>query len=438
MSTTLGARPRQSADRTRNTSRAGSSEPARPPAEQPPHRELVRRELSRYAARIRLDALLREHGSPLFVLDVDRVTTQLLALRRELPDVQIHFATKSLPHPAVIHAVDAFGASFEVASRGEIDLLEREGVAIGRCVHTHPVKTVADITGAYLRGIRTFVLDSHGEVSKFRGLPSDVAVLVRLSFPNPEVRCDLSSKFGVPPEHAGELVEHCVRAGLRVAGFTFHVGSQALSAEPWMRAIHRTLALMRRLERAHRIGFDTLDIGGGFPVSYDEPVPEFGTLARGIRTALAEAPRRYRVLVEPGRFLSAPAMTLATRVVGTTQRDDGPWAYLDDGVYGAFSNIPSEATHPLVFAASELGVRHASDLEPDRDRAERRLRALAHEPVTLAGPTCDSLDVIARALPLPPLRAGDVLVSPMMGAYTSATATGFNGFAPTPIVVLPG
>ena len=141
--------------------------PSQRPAERPPHRELVRRELAAYASRIRLHELVREHGSPLFVLDPDRVTTQLLELRRELPAVRIHFATKSLPHPAVIRAVDAFGASFEVASRGELDLLEREGVQVARCLHTHPVKTVADITSAYLRGIRTFVVDSASEVAKF-------------------------------------------------------------------------------------------------------------------------------------------------------------------------------------------------------------------------------------------------------------------------------
>ena len=437
MSTTLAARSRRLAGVVGRPRSLSPRESADPTPEQPPFRELVRRELAAYAARVRLDALVREHGSPLFLLDVDRVTTQLLALRRELPQAQIHFATKSLPHPAVIRAVDAFGASFEVASRGEIDLLEREGVAIGRCLHTHPVKTVADITGSYLRGIRTFVVDSHAEIVKFKGLPPDVSVLVRLSFPNPAVRCDLSSKFGVAPEHAGALVEHCLREGLRVAGFTFHVGSQTVSAEPWVRAIRRTLALMRRLEHAHDVRFDTLDIGGGFPVGYDEPVPDIAEIARGIRSALATAPSRYRVIVEPGRFLSAPAMTLATRVVGTTERTDGAWAYLDDGVYGAFSNIPSEATHPLVFAAAELDPQQAGEPEPDRDRALRRLRERAHEPVTLGGPTCDSLDVIARGLPLPPLRTGDVLVSPMMGAYTAATATGFNGFPPTPIVVLP-
>jgi ornithine decarboxylase len=432
MTTTIADRSRRLATRVTRITPAPDEGPA---PERAPHRELVRRELAAYAARIRLTDLVREHGSPLFVLDVDRVTTQLLALRRELPDAQIHFATKSLPHPAVIRAVDAFGASFEVASRGEVDLLEREGVAIDRCLHTHPVKTVADITGAYLRGIRTFVVDNPDEVGKFRGLPSDFSVLVRLSFPNPGAKSDLSSKFGVAPEGADALVGHCLRAGLRVAGFTFHVGSQTTSAAPWVHAIRRTLALMRRLEHAHGIRFDTLDLGGGFPVGYDEPAPSLAELGRGIRAALSAAPDRYRIIIEPGRFVSAPAMTLVTRVVGTADRIDGRWAYLDEGLYGAYSNIPAEDVHALVFAGSELDAQPRSD--DTGDRATRRLRDHRREPVTLAGPTCDSVDVVARRLPLPPLAAGDLLLSPMMGAYTAATATGFNGIAPTPIVVIP-
>ncbi len=407
----------------------------RAPAERPPHRELVRRELAAYASRIRLHELVREHGSPLFVLDPDRVTTQLLELRRELPDVRIHFATKSLPHPAVIRAVDAFGAGFEVASRGELDLLEREGVQVGRCLHTHPVKTVADITSAYLRGIRTFVVDSPSEVAKFAGLPCcDVGVLVRLSFPNPGAKSDLSSKFGVEPDAAAALVDLCLRSRLKVRGFTFHVGSQTTSAEPWKRAIARTLELMRTLEERHDVRFELLDLGGGFPVAYDEPVPALGELARGIREALAAAPEHLAVVIEPGRFVSAPAMTLVTRVVGTNDRPDGRWHYLDDGVYGAYSNIPAEHVHAPIFAAAELGAQPAS--EDAFERATRRILTRTRVPVTLAGPTCDSVDVIARGLPLPPLGDGDLLVSPLMGAYTWATATGFNGIAPTPVVVV--
>ena len=206
--------------------------------ELPPHRERVRRELAAYTSRVRLAELVREHGSPLFLLDTDRVTTQLLRLRSELPNVAIHYATKSLPHPAVLRAVHAFGASFEVASRGELDLLEREGIPVHGCLHTHPVKSVAEITGAYLRGIRTFVVDSPSEIGKFAGLSTEgLGVLIRLSFPNPGAKSDLSSKFGISPEDAPALFERCLAARLPVRGFTFHVGSQTTSAEPWRRAI---------------------------------------------------------------------------------------------------------------------------------------------------------------------------------------------------------
>lgn len=223
-------------------------------------------------------------------LDADRVTSGLLALRRELPAVQIHFALTSLLQPATIRAVDAFGASFAVASRGEIDLLERQGVAIGRCVHSHPVKTIADITGAYLRGIRTFVVDNAAEVAKFSELP-DVAVLVRLSFPDPDTRSDLPD-FGVAPDDAGALVEQCLRTGLRVSGFTFHFDGPTVSAQQCARAIRRTLRLMRKLEHVYDVRFDTIDIGG---------LPPVAELARDIRTALAPVPPRYRILIESGR-----------------------------------------------------------------------------------------------------------------------------------------
>lgn len=239
--------------------------------------------------------LARARVTPPLAPDVDRVTTRLLALRRELPDVQIHVVTTTLPRPAVIRAVDAFGASFAVTSRAEIDDLEREGVAIGRCLHTRPVKAVADITGAYLRGIRTFVVDRADEIAKFQELP-DVAVLVRLAFPGHGASSD-GPTCGVAPHDAEALVGQCLCAGLRVAGFTFDVGPTAPAAT-WARAIRRTLALMRRLERAHGIRFGTLDLGGGLPVADDESRPELAGLARVIRAALADAPSRYRVVVE--------------------------------------------------------------------------------------------------------------------------------------------
>ena len=279
MTISLAQRSRRLAVRVTRPERSIVADAAR---ERRPHREQIQH---------------REHGNPLFVLDVDRVTTRLLALRRELPDVRIHFSTTSLPHPAVIRAVDAFGASFAVTSRGEIDALEREGVAIGRCLHVHAVKTVADITGSYLRGIRTFVVDSADEIAKFQELP-DVAVLVRLATPAPAEKSGPTSTFGVAPRDARALVDHCLRAGVRVAGFTLQVGTPTTRAASWTHAIRRTLTLMRRLERTYGIRFDTLDLGGGLPVADREPASRLAGLARDVRAALADAPSRYRIVIE--------------------------------------------------------------------------------------------------------------------------------------------
>ncbi len=130
------------------------------------------------------------------------------------------------------------------------------------------------------------------------------------------------------------------------------------------------------------------------------------------------------MLAEPGRFVVADCMTLLTSVVGTAARAGATWHYLDDGLYGSYSNVMTEDVHPPILALSELdGV---DDQNPPL------------EAVTLASPTCDSVDVVAVDYPMPTLAVGDVVVSPMMGAYTSVTASRFNGIPATPIVVSTG
>jgi ornithine decarboxylase len=112
-------------------------------------------------------------------------------------------------------------------------------------------------------------------------------------------------------------------------------------------------------------------------------------------------------------------MTLLTSVVGTAERDGQVWHYLDDGVYGSYSNVMTEDVHPPILALRELTEDGASDFEQ----------------TTLAGPTCDSADVVARDYPMPALEVGDLLVSPMMGAYTAVTSSRFNGIPATPVVM---
>ncbi|MBD3940375.1 type III PLP-dependent enzyme [Microbacterium sp. NEAU-LLC] len=374
--------------------------------------------LSSVAAR----AAIALHGTPVLLLEPDRVRRQYERLRRALPFVGFHYAVKALAHDAVLAALDESGCGFDVATGEELGMLTRRGVAADRIIHTHPIKKPTEIAEALSAGVRTFVVDNDVEIDKFRDAPPDTRLLVRLAYRSPHAKSDLSSKFGVGPFEAARLVAHAVAAGVRVAGFSYHVGSQLDDPARFAAAAADTLELMGILERRLKVRFDTLDIGGGFPASYDTESAEIEDVARLLRPVLAPHAGRLRIIAEPGRVLVADAMSLVTSVVGIAERGDGRWYYVDDGLYGSYSNVLTEDVHPLVFAERDL---HAGA----RDTADHRW-------ATLGGPTCDSSDVIARDVLLPDLRVGDLLVSPTMGAYTTVTATRFNGRPLTPVAAL--
>ena len=362
--------------------------------------------------------LARRHGTPLLVLEPHLVARRFRQLQAALPDFGVHYAVKALPHPIVLSTIAICGGGFDVATRGEIELLQRLGLPMHRCIHTNPIKKPADIDHAYAAGVRTFVVENSCEAAKFTGLPEDVELLVRLAFRNPCAKSDLSTKFGVEPADAELLVKHVLAAGVRFAGFSFHVGSQGTSAEPYRHALQQTLELTASLRRTAGVRTRVIDIGGGFPVDYRDAAPPIGEVGAVVDDVLGEARREFTLLAEPGRFLVADCMTLLTSVVGTALREGQVWHYLDDGLYGSYSNVMTEDVHPPILALSEL-----AGPEPGL------------EPVTLAGPTCDSADVITRGYPMPTVGIGDVLISPVMGAYTSVTASAFNGIAATPIVM---
>lgn len=382
----------------------------------PTLRSRLRDDLSAKADR--WSELVARHGTPLLVLEPDRAIEQFLLMSRQLRDVRLHYAVKAMPHPAVLTALAVVGCGFDVATSAEVDLVRSLGIGPQRCIHTHPIKKPTDIDHAYAAGVRTFVVDNPCEAQKFNGRPADIEVLVRLAFSNPTAKSDLSTKYGTNPADAELLVKHVLAAGVRFAGFSFHVGSQGSSLEPFRRAIRATLALSRTLRRTLGVSTRVIDIGGGFPVTYRKQMPTIADVGAVIDEEFGSRRDAFTLLAEPGRFLAASAGTLLTSVVGTSSRDGKVWHYLDDGLYGAYSNILSEDVHPPILSLDEM-----------------RGTASEHGPVTLAGPTCDSVDVIARDYPMPPLQPGDVVVSPMMGAYTTVTSSRFNGTGETPIVV---
>jgi ornithine decarboxylase len=358
--------------------------------------------------------LVGEFGSPLLIVDCARVRAQYRRLQRALPGVDLHYALKPLPHAAVVQAVVGEGGGLDLATSGEVQLVARLGVDAARCIHTHPIKRASDIRNALEHGIRTFVADNPDEVRKFRAHAGRAALLLRVSFRSPGAVCDLSRKFGCDIEDALPLARLAAGLGVELRGFSFHVGSQATDALKHVEAIEACAKLLVGARREKLGVCDTLDIGGGFPIDYAERAADIGRFCAPLRRALGKLPKRVRAIAEPGRFIVGPAAIGVASVMGRARREGHWWYYLDDGLYGSYSGqLYDHARYPV------SALREGPPL-----------------PSVLAGPTCDSIDVIAENLMLPELRAGDLVVGRAMGAYTWASASEFNFFPKATVVAV--
>jgi len=365
-------------------------------------------------ARESIEHLVRRYGSPLFVIDAARIRAQYRRLAAALPQVDLHYALKPLPHAAVIQALLEEGAFFDLATNGEVDLVRRSGVPPKRCVHTHPIKRDSDIRTALAYGVDTFVVDNPDELRKFVKYRGRVSLLIRVSFRSPNAVCDLSKKFGCSPDAVSDLLKLAAELRIQIQGLSFHVGSQARDPDMYVHAINVCRELMSMaLQNGHRLGL--LDIGGGFPVGYAEkPVP-IEEYCAPIRRALGKLAPGLRVIAEPGRYIAAPAAIAVSTVMGRAMRDGRWWYYLDDGMYGSYSGQMYDHAKYPVEALGALGETH---------------------PSVLAGPTCDSIDIISEAVDLPKLTVGDLIVGREMGAYTWASASDFNFFPRATVLAL--
>ncbi|MBD3422757.1 MAG: type III PLP-dependent enzyme [Chitinivibrionales bacterium] len=355
--------------------------------------------------------LALQWGTPVLLLSLRQLQRNYHQLAAALPGVGLYYALKANPAVELVRTLSAAGCCFDVSSNGEIDITRNCGIEPARCIHTHPVKTDASIRYALDYGIDTFVVDNIDEARKMIPYAKRASLLVRMSIQNPACVVNLSHKFGVAPAKTFALIEEITRCGLHIRGISFHIGSQSdnslkmIEALEYCRDIYRMAAL-------RNIDFDLLDIGGGFPITYLSTVQPIGQFCRPVNEYLERFFGMYRVIAEPGRYLCGPALTLATTVTGKSLRNGVWWYYLDEGIYGTFSgkiydHVDYEMQH------GRTGTKHLS---------------------TLAGPTCDSFDVIYENIELPLLEIGDILTFHNVGAYTSASASTFNGFEKARIV----
>ena len=360
-----------------------------------------------------IQRLVAEFGSPLLLIDCQRIREQYRKLHKALPGVDLHYALKPLPHPAVVETITELGGWLDLATTGEVQLVTRLGIDPARCIHTHPIKRDIDIRNALHLGVRIFVADNPDEVRKFEAYRDQAELLLRVSFRSPGAVVDLSRKFGCDPEDLLELARLARKLAIPVRGLSFHVGSQAPDPNKHVEAVEVCTRLMAQARREKLGAFDTLDIGGGYPIEYGQKVTEIGRFCAPIRAALAKLPARVRVIAEPGRYICGPAAIGVASVMGRARREGHWWYYLDDGLYGSYSGqLFDHAKYPV------------ESLKQGEEKF----------PSVLAGPTCDSIDVIAENLMLPALKAGDLIVGRAMGAYTWASASEFNFFPKATVV----
>jgi ornithine decarboxylase len=357
--------------------------------------------------------LVYEFGSPLLIVDCERIRAQYKKLARALPGIDLHYALKPLPHASAVASVIAAGGWLDLATTGEVQLAASLKVAPERCIHTHPIKSERDIRNALHFGVRTFVADNAEEVRKFARFAARAELLLRVSFRAAGAMCDLSRKFGCDPQDVLILARLAADLGIKVRGLSFHVGSQAPDPGKHVEAIGACAELLAAARRERLGVLDTLDIGGGFPIPYDKKIMGIGRFCAPIRAALAKLPRRLRIIAEPGRFIVGPAAIGVACVVGRARREGRWWYYLDDGLYGSYSGQHYDHARYPLDALRTAGDREAS---------------------VLAGPTCDSIDVIAENVMLPRLKAGDLIIGRAMGAYTWACASEFNFYPKATII----
>ncbi|MFN0196701.1 MAG: type III PLP-dependent enzyme [Planctomycetaceae bacterium] len=325
-----------------------------------------------------------------------------------LPGVEFFYAAKANPQYEILRTLNELGCSVDVCSFGEMTAAINAGFNPADMLHTHPCKTVQNLRDCYEAGVRLFVYDSRNELPKFARYAPQAQVLLRLAMSSQTSLINLSAKFGASTHDAVELMQAAVEMGVKVRGISFHVGSQCLSPEDFLVALQQARQVWDDAAAAG-IELEILDFGGGFPAPYRSDVLtlEEYCLSLGRALEMSFGDINPRVIAEPGRGMCADTVTLITSVLGKNVRNGIPWYIIDDGLYGAFSGIVYDhAEFPL------LAEDH-----------ERRMTG----PCVVAGPTCDSGDVVTRDQHLPDLEIGELLLVPTMGAYSSASASGFNG-----------
>ena len=347
--------------------------------------------------------------TPFLLIDGEKLREKVSLIGRSIRNSTVFYAVKANPDREVIRFLHALGTGFEIASEGELELLLSIGVEPSRIISSNPVKTLKFLKMASTSGVNHFSFDSRDEVDKLARYLPHCNIYVRLTVPNEGSEWPLSKKFGVELDEALALLRYARDKGLNPVGITFHVGSQCTNIYNWNIALEKAKTLWDMAQRSG-IRLRLLNIGGGYPIAYTKNVVSIESIERNINALIYEKfPDDIAVHLEPGRAVVGDAGIFVTTVIGKAKRADDEWLYIDVGVFNGLME-------------SVGGIKYSYIVETSKQARHKKQW-------TIAGPSCDSFDVIDKNVTLPEPEVGNLVLILSSGAYTVSYASEFNGFS---------
>lgn len=347
--------------------------------------------------------------TPFLLIDKDKVREKASLIGRHIKKSRVFYAVKANPDIEILRYLNKLNMNFEIASEGELEILSSIGVKPSRIISSNPVKSLKFLRIAASYGVHSVSFDSAEEVDKLAEFIPHCNVYVRLSVPNEGSEWPLSKKFGVELDEAAHLLSYARDKGLNPVGVTFHVGSQCTNIYNWNIALDKAKTLWD-LAKKKGIRLKLLNIGGGYPIRYTKNVIGIEAIEKNVDSLIFERfPGDIEVHIEPGRAVVGDAGIFVTTVIGKAKRDDEDWVYLDVGVFNGLME-------------SVGGIKYSYLVESHKQTRPRKQW-------TVAGPSCDSFDVIDKNVTLPEPQVGSLMLILSSGAYTVSYASEFNGFS---------
>jgi len=347
------------------------------------------------------------YSEPLLVMSEQRLRNNVRRFMQAMPRVRPHYAVKANSNPAILEIFRQEGTCFEIASSAELDALLALGVPAEEVFYSNPIKSPTAVKYAAAKGVRWYSVDSTEELEKIAA----IAPHIRIEVSNEGSSWPLAGKFGASRTGIAAIIATALQYQLNLCGVTFHVGSQCTNINNWLEGIRSAKTIFEQMIAK---GFtpELLNLGGGYPVQLTPADPTIEDIAAAINDELESLPESIQVMAEPGRYFVGSAGCLVSQVVGVATRDQSRWLYLDTGFYGGLMEL--EQGFALTLVSQRTG---------------------AAELWSLAGPTCDSIDVLGKHYLPATMQAEDLVFIPNMGAYSASCACDFNGF-PVPKMLL--